>query len=89
VQEKEKRWRDIDVETRTEKTGIGRKERKEGAECAMRRKTIEHIWNGCREMKERERKERGEILKGKGRAIGWMKEIWKRRHIMEKETVGG
>jgi hypothetical protein len=67
VQEKEKRWRDIDVETRTEKTGIGRKERKEGAECAMRRETIEHIWNGCREMKERERKERGEILKGKGR----------------------
>jgi hypothetical protein len=85
VQEKEKRWRDIDVGTRTERTGIGRKERKEGAECAMRRETIEHIWNGCREMKERERKERGEILKGKGR----MKEIWKRRHIMEKETVGG
>jgi hypothetical protein len=89
VQEKEKRWRDIDVETRTEKRGIGRKERKEGADCVMRRETIEHIWKGCREMKEREKKKRGEIVKGKGRAIGWMKEIWKRRHIMEKETVGG
>jgi hypothetical protein len=28
-------------------------------------------------MKERERKERGEILNEDGREIGWMKEIWK------------
>jgi hypothetical protein len=79
VQEKEKRWRDIDVETRAEKTGIGRKERKEGAECALRTKTIEHIWNGCKEMKERERKERGEILKGKGRDR-WMRDMEKEAH---------
>jgi hypothetical protein len=31
VQEKEKSWRDLDVEMRREKTDIGRKERKEGA----------------------------------------------------------
>jgi hypothetical protein len=36
VQEKDKWWRDLDVGTR-EKTGTGRKERKEGAECATRR----------------------------------------------------
>jgi hypothetical protein len=30
------------VGTRREKTGIGWKERKEGAECAMRKETIEH-----------------------------------------------
>jgi hypothetical protein len=43
-----------DVGTRREKTGIGWKERKEGAECAMRgererareRERIEHTWNG-------------------------------------------
>jgi hypothetical protein len=43
--------------------GIGWKERKEGAERAMRRErqlsTI--MWKGCSEMRERERKERGEI----------------------------
>jgi hypothetical protein len=33
-----------DVGTRREKTGIGRKERKEGAECAMRREIIDHMW---------------------------------------------
>jgi hypothetical protein len=37
MQEKEKWWRDLDVGTRREKTGTGRKERKEGAEFAMRR----------------------------------------------------
>jgi hypothetical protein len=36
VQEKEKWWRDLDVGTRREKVGIRGKERKEGAECAMR-----------------------------------------------------
>jgi hypothetical protein len=37
VQEKKKLWRDLDVGTRREKTGIGWKERKEGAECVVRR----------------------------------------------------
>jgi hypothetical protein len=72
------------VRTRSEKTGIGWKERKEGAECAMRRETIEHMWNGSSERKERERKEREEILTEDGREIGWMKDIWKRRDRMEK-----
>jgi hypothetical protein len=32
----------------------------------MRRETIEHMWNGCSEMRERERKERGQNgLKGR------------------------
>jgi hypothetical protein len=53
------------------------------------KETIEHICNGCSEMKERERKERGEILNEDGKEIGWMKEIWKRRDRMEKETGGG
>jgi hypothetical protein len=50
------------VGTKNEKTGIGWKERKEGAECARERETIEHMWNESSERKERERKERGEIL---------------------------
>jgi hypothetical protein len=52
------------VETRREKTGFRWKERKKGAECAMRRETIEHMLNGCSEMRERERegeKERGNV----------------------------
>jgi hypothetical protein len=39
-------------------------------------------------MRERERKERGEILNKDGREIGWMKEIRKRRDRMEKERGG-
>jgi hypothetical protein len=58
--------------TSREKTVIGWKARKEGAECAIRR--------------ERERKERRERLNEDGREIGWTKEIWKRRRDrMEKE----
>jgi hypothetical protein len=38
---------------RREKTGIGWKERKEDAGCAMRRETIEHMWNRCSEMRKR------------------------------------
>jgi hypothetical protein len=38
-------------------------------------------------MREREAKEREEILKEDGREIGWMKEIWKRREMIEKENV--
>jgi hypothetical protein len=49
------------------------------------RETIEHMWNGCSEMRERERKERGEILNEDGQEIGSMKEIWKRRGRIEKE----
>jgi hypothetical protein len=30
------------------------------------RETIKNTWNGCSEMRERERKERGEIQKKKG-----------------------
>jgi hypothetical protein len=37
-------------------------------------------------MRERGRKERGEILSEDGREIGWMKEIWKRRERMEKQS---
>jgi hypothetical protein len=45
------------VKTRREKTGIGRKERKEGAECAKRERErqLRHMWNGCSEMRRRER----------------------------------
>jgi hypothetical protein len=65
------------LETRREKTSIGWKEKNEGEECAMRREregeTIEHMWNGCSEMREKERKERGEILNENGRKIKWTK----------------
>jgi hypothetical protein len=37
---------------------------------------IEHMWNGCSEM--RERKERGEILNQNGREIRWMKKRYGR-----------
>jgi hypothetical protein len=37
--------------------------------CYEERETIEHIWNGCCEMRERERKERGEILNEEDREI--------------------
>jgi hypothetical protein len=51
------------VGTRRDKTGIGRKDRKEGAECAIK--------------KERENGEK--ILNEDGGEIRGMKEIWKRR----------
>jgi hypothetical protein len=68
------------VRTRREKTGIGSKERKEGAECAMRQLSTCGM--------ERERKERRKILNEDGRDIRSMKEIWKRREIIEKEKGG-
>jgi hypothetical protein len=46
-----------------EKTGVGWKERKEGAECAMKRERQLSTWNGCSEM--RERGERGRERNGK------------------------
>jgi hypothetical protein len=71
------------VRTRREKTGIGSKERKEGAECTPRR---ERQLSTCG--MERERKERRKILNEDGRDIRSMKEIWKRREIIEKEKGG-
>jgi hypothetical protein len=56
--------------------------------CYEARETIEHMWNGCSEMKERERKERGEILNEHGREIGWMKDKWKKSDRLEKEWGG-
>jgi hypothetical protein len=52
------------------------------------RETMEHMWNGCSEMRERERKERREILNEDGREIRWMKKIWKRRERIEEERGG-
>jgi hypothetical protein len=46
------------------------------------------MWRGCGEMREREEKERGEILSQDGREIEWMKEVWKRRERIEKERGG-
>jgi hypothetical protein len=50
--------------------------------CCEEREAIENMWNGCSEIRERERKERGEILNEDAREIGCMKEIWKRRDRM-------
>jgi hypothetical protein len=47
--------------------------------CHEETEMIEYTWSGYGEMRERERKERGEILNEDGREIRWMKEIWKRR----------
>jgi hypothetical protein len=49
VQKKDKSWRDLVVGTRTEG--------KERRMCCEERETIEHMWNGCSEMREREKKE--------------------------------
>jgi hypothetical protein len=54
-----------------------------------REKQLSIMWNGFSEMRERERKERGEILNEDRREIGWMKEIWKRRERLEKQGGGG
>jgi hypothetical protein len=44
-----------------------------------RGKRDDDMWSGCNEMRERERKERKEILNEDERKLRWMKEIWKRR----------
>jgi hypothetical protein len=72
------------VGTRREKTGIGSCKM-----CYEEREIIEHMWNGYSEMRERERKKRGEILNEDGREIRWMKEIWKRRERIEKKRGEG
>jgi hypothetical protein len=53
--------------------------------CYEERETIEHMWNGCSEMRERERTERREILNKDGREIKWMKEIWKKSEKIKNE----
>jgi hypothetical protein len=40
-------------------------------------------------MRERQRKERKEILNEDGREMEWMKEKWKRRERIENERSGG
>jgi hypothetical protein len=88
VQEKEKLRLDLDGnEDRENRYWMEGKERR-CRMCYEERETIEH-WNGCSEMKPRERKERGEILNEDGKQIGWMKQIWNRRDRMEKERGGG
>jgi hypothetical protein len=56
--------------------------------CYEERETIEHMWNGCSEMRERERTERREILNKDGREIKWMKEIWKKSQKIKNERDG-
>jgi hypothetical protein len=77
------------VGTKRERTSTGWRRRKEYAGCAVRReRRSSYMWRGCGEMREREEKERGEILNEDGREIGWMKEVWKRRERIEKERGG-
>jgi hypothetical protein len=56
--------------------------------CYEEREMLEHTWNGCSEMIERERKER-EKTPNEGRKGDKMKEICKRRERIEKERGGG
>jgi hypothetical protein len=57
--------------------------------CFEERETIGRMWNGCSEMRERERKERGEIQNEDRGETGWTKGGMKRRERMEKEMGGG
>jgi hypothetical protein len=56
--------------------------------CREKSETIEYMWSECDEMRERDGKERREILNEDGREIRWMKEVWKRRESIEKERGG-
>jgi hypothetical protein len=56
--------------------------------CREERGTIEHMWNGWDKVREREGKERREILSEDGREIRWMKEVWKKRERIKKERGG-
>jgi hypothetical protein len=47
------------------------------------------MWNGCSEMRERKRKERGEIQNEDGREIRWVKVIWNWRNRIENEWKRG
>jgi hypothetical protein len=60
--------------------------------CRMYREeseTIGYMCSGYNEIRQMERKDRGEILSEDGREIGWMKEIWKRREKIEIQMGGG
>jgi hypothetical protein len=64
----------------TFRCGNEERERMEGQErscrmCYEARETITHMRSGCSEIRERERRERGEMLNEDGREIRWMKEI--------------
>jgi hypothetical protein len=54
-------------------------------ECRADRKGQRYGQRRQKEEREREGKERGEVLNQDGREIGWMKEIWKRGKKREKE----
>jgi hypothetical protein len=56
--------------------------------CRQESEAVEHMWSRCDEMREREGKERREILSEDGREIGWMREVWKRRERIAKERGG-
>jgi hypothetical protein len=71
------------VETRRKIPVDGRRKRR-CRMCYEKRETIEHMWNGCSEMREMERKEQGEILNKDRREIRWLKEVSKRRERIEK-----
>jgi hypothetical protein len=71
------------VETRRKNPVDGRRKRRRRM-CYEERETIEHMWNGCSEMRERERKEQRAILNEDRRKIRWLKEVWKRRERIEK-----
>jgi hypothetical protein len=73
------------MRTKREKTGIRWKERKEGAECAMRRETIEHMWNGCSEMRESERKDTGRNTERRRKENRIDERDMEQRERMEKE----
>jgi hypothetical protein len=77
LQKKEKLWWDLDVGTRRGKIGIGWKERKGGTKCTMRRERDNwaRVKYGCSEMRDREKKERGEISNEDGREVRWIKGI--------------
>jgi hypothetical protein len=51
--------------------------------CCEQRKTTEHMLNGCSEMRERDGKERGEILNEDGMKMSWTKRYGRRD--MEEE----
>jgi hypothetical protein len=70
--------------TRREKRGRMEGEEIRSRMCYEEREAIEHMWNGCSEMREGRERKRGEILNDEGE-IRWIKEIWKRRERKEKE----
>jgi hypothetical protein len=90
VRGREKWWRDSDVETRREKAGIGRKEMREGAECATRggRPSGTCEMDVAKWERGRERSEEKYVQNEEEREIRWMKKIWERRERIEKERGG-